>query len=266
VIPRRPATLGLVVLLAIVLTGCSTARAVRPPNGSPTPGETLVVGLGDSVPAAAGCACTSFVTLYGDEVSRHTGRPNRTDNFAVNGLTTSGLITQLENRDVADAVSRADLLTLTIGANDFSAAHDDYVAGTCGGPDHLACVEAEFPVLRSNLAAILHTISGLAGTHPLGVRVNTYWNVFEAGEVARDKYGGDFSQQSDRLTREVNAIICDVTVSAGDTCIDVYSAFQHATPTGDPTALLAPDGDHPNQAGHDVIARTVAAAGFAPLG
>jgi lysophospholipase L1-like esterase len=46
---------------------------------------------------------------------------------------------------------------------------------------------------------------------------------------------------------------------------DVDRAFKQASPGGDPTRLLAPDGDHPNQAGHDLIAATVAAAGYAPL-
>jgi lysophospholipase L1-like esterase len=205
------------------------------------------------------------VVLFGDDVQHHTGRPNQTDNFAKNGLDTQGLLNQLDTRDVASAVSHADLITVTIGANDFSAARDDYAAGTCGGPEGLDCVQDELPLLRSNLTAILQRIRSLAGTHPLGVRVTNYWNVFEAGEVARDKYGDAFPAQSDRLTQEANAIICEVTVKAGDTCIDVYSAFKKAGPQGDPTSLLAPDGDHPNQAGHDLIADTIAAAGFAPL-
>jgi lysophospholipase L1-like esterase len=265
VIARRPRTLGWLLLLLIALTGCSSGGSTHEATASTSARHTLVVGLGDSVPAAAGCTCTSFVTIYGDDVQRHTGSPNQTDNFAKNGLDTAGLMRQLGDKSVADAVSHADLLTLTIGANDFSSAHDEYAAGTCGAPDGLDCVQDTFPILRSNLTSILQKIRALAGKHPLGVRVNNYWNVFEAGEVARDKYGEDFSRQSDQLTQEVNAIICDVAVKAGDTCIDLYSAFKRATPTGDPTALLAPDGDHPNQAGHNLIAETITAAGFAPL-
>jgi lysophospholipase L1-like esterase len=46
----------------------------------------------------------------------------------------------------------------------------------------------------------------------------------------------------------------------------VYAAFHEAAVDGDLTTLLAPDGDHPNQAGHDLIATTIAAAGYAPVG
>src|SRR5919197_5883216 len=63
-------------------SGGSTA-VNRAPNSS---AETRVIGLGDSVPAAAGCACTSFVQLFGNDVGRHTGQPNHTDNYARNGL------------------------------------------------------------------------------------------------------------------------------------------------------------------------------------
>jgi lysophospholipase L1-like esterase len=45
----------------------------------------------------------------------------------------------------------------------------------------------------------------------------------------------------------------------------VDTAFKRASPGGDPTSLLAPDGDHPNQAGHELVATTAAAAGYAPL-
>jgi lysophospholipase L1-like esterase len=224
-----------------------------------------VVGLGDSVPAAAACACTSFVELFGDDVARHTGRPNHTDNFARNGLDTAGLLEQLNEPAVANAVAYADLVTVTIGANDFATAQDDYFAGTCGGSDGLDCFRATLPSLRSNLTAALDRITALAAGHPVGVRVTNYWNVFEDGEVAQQQHGDAFIHDSNQLTREANAVICDAADRAGDVCIDVDTAFEDASPGGDPTSLLARDGDHPNQAGQELIAATVAAAGYAPL-
>jgi hypothetical protein len=57
-----------------------------------------------------------------------------------------------------------------------------------------------------------------------------------------------------------------VPAAAGCACTSFVELFGHdASPGGNPTRLLAPDGDHPNQAGHDLIAATVAAAGYAPL-
>jgi lysophospholipase L1-like esterase len=224
-----------------------------------------VVGLGDSVAAAAGCACTSFVQLLGDDLQRHTGRPNHTDNFARNGLDTAGLLAQLKDPAVAAAVAHADLVTVTIGANDFATAENDYFAGTCGGSDGLDCFRTTLPTLDANLTAVLQRIRALAAGHPVGVRVTNYWNVFEDGEVAQEKHGDAFVRDSNQLTREANAVICDAAHRAGDVCVDLDAAFNHASPGGDPTSLLAPDGDHPNQAGQDLIAATVAAAGYAPL-
>jgi lysophospholipase L1-like esterase len=256
-------------VLAAGLLSCA-----RPPTGdgptatgsSPRPRTpTRVVGLGDSVPAAAGCDCTSFVQLFGDDVGQHTGRPNHTDNYARNGLDTAGLLAQLEDPAVAGAVARADLVTVTIGANDLATARSDYVAGTCGGRDGLGCFRTTLPSLRANLAAVLDRIRALAAGHPVGVRVTNYWNVFEAGAVAHKRYGDAFVRDSDQLTQEANAVICDAADRAGDVCVDLYTAFKRAAPGGDPTGLLAPDGDHPNQAGHALIAATVAAASYAPL-
>ena len=244
----------------------STSGGSTAVNRAPSPpAETRVTGLGDSVPAAAGCNCTSFVELFGHNLRQHTGRPNHTDNYARNGLDTAGLLTQLRDPEVAEGVAHADLVTVTIGANDFATAKDDYFAGTCGGSDGLDCFRTTLPDLRANLTAILDRIRALAVGRPMGVRVTNYWNVFEDGEVAQEKHGDAFVRDSDQLTQEANAVICDVAGRAGDDCIDVYTAFKRATPGGDPTSLLAPDGDHPNQAGHELIATTLAAAGYAPL-
>ena len=256
-------------LLAVGLLSCtqaSTSGGSTAANGSPSPSaETRVVGLGDSVPAAAGCACTSFVVLFGDDVGQHTGRPNHTDNYARNGLDTAGLLAQLKDPGVAEGVAHADLVTVTIGANDFATAQSDYFTGTCGGSDGLDCFRSTLPSLHANLTAVLDRIRALAAGHPAGVRVTNYWNVFEDGEVAQEKHGDAFVRDSDQLTLEANAVICGAADRAGDVCIDVDTAFQQASPGGDPTSLLAPDGDHPNQAGQELIAATVAAAGYAPL-
>ena len=271
---RIPVATGLRLLivigfLAAGLLSCahgSTSGGSTALNRAPNqPAETRVVGLGDSVPAAAGCACTSFVELLGRNLGQHTGRPNHTDNYARNGLDTTGLLTQLQDPGVAEGVAHADLVTVTIGANDFAGAEDDYFAGTCGGGAGLDCFRTTLPRLHANLTAVLDRIRALAAGHPVGVRVTNYWNVFEDGEVGQEQHGDAFVHDSNQLTREANAVICDAAEHAGDVCIDLDTAFTRASPDGDPTSLLAPDGDHPNQAGHDLIAATVAAAGYAPL-
>lgn len=273
-IDRVPVAAGLRVLFVLGLLAAGLLSCARSPTaGGPTaptssPGRwapTRVVGLGDSVPAAAGCDCTGFVELFGHDLGQHTGRPNHTDNYARDGLDTAGLLAQLQDPAVADGVAQADLVTVTIGANDFATARSDYFAGTCGGGDGLDCFRTTLPLLRANLTAVLGRIRALAAGRPVGVRVTSYWNVFEAGQVAHSRYGDAFVRDSDQLTQEANAVICEAADRAGDDCIDLYTAFKRASPRSDPTGLLASDGDHPNQAGHALIAATLAAARYAPL-
>ena len=45
-----------------------------------------------------------------------------------------------------------------------------------------------------------------------------------------------------------------------DTYVDIYTPFKGADGSTDDTALLADDGDHPNAAGHQLIATALLAA------
>jgi lysophospholipase L1-like esterase len=91
------------------------------------------------------------------------------------------------------------------------------------------------------------------------VIVTDYWNVFEDGDVGRDDRGAAYLAWSDRLTRAFNAALCPRVAAAGATCLDLYAPFKGADGRGDPTGLLAGDGDHPNAAGHALIARLMLA-------
>jgi lysophospholipase L1-like esterase len=62
-----------------------------------------------------------------------------------------------------------------------------------------------------------------------------------------------------------DATLCRVATSKGAVCVDLRTPFNGPRRTKDAAPLLQPDHVHPNKAGHDLIAATVAAAGFAPL-
>ena len=89
--------------------------------------------------------------------------------------------------------------------------------------------------------------------HPATILWASYWNVFEDGDVGRAKNGESYQSWSDRLTRATNAQICDAAQRAGATCVDLYSPFK-GDGSKDPTSWVAADGDHPNSAGHQLIA------------
>jgi lysophospholipase L1-like esterase len=227
-----------------------------------TPATWNLVGLGDSVPVGSNCRCTDFVHLLGQQVQHDTGKPVTTTNLAEASQDSAGLLAQLQDSpETVRAVAAADEVTVTIGANDFAVARSDYFAGDCGGADGLDCFRAELPALRDNLTRILARIHQLGRPHPPAVRVTNYWNVFEDGEVARDTRGDAFMADSDQLTRIANDLICQVTRQAGGVCVDTYTPFKGQGGKNDPTGLLADDGDHPNAAGHRLIAQVLARSG-----
>jgi lysophospholipase L1-like esterase len=76
--------------------------------------------------------------------------------------------------------------------------------------------------------------------------------------------GAQYMRVGDALTRQVNRIIRQVAAAAHVHFVDLYRAFR-GTGNRDDTGLLAADGDHPDAAGHRLIAVLLVVAGIAPL-
>jgi lysophospholipase L1-like esterase len=210
-----------------------------------------VVGLGDSVPAGSACDCTDYVNL----LARGLGDDVQSTNLAVPGQTSSGLMDQLSSADVRTAVANADVVVVTIGANDVEA--DD--PSTCGSAqDEPACYSAELTGLSQNLDRVAAAVVAL--TRP-GARVllTGYWNVFLDGATARAQ-GADYVRIADAVTREVNTRISAAAAAHGAVFVDLFTPFRGADGSKDCTPLLADDGDHPDAAGHALIAHTLLAA------
>ena len=267
-VARRTAAL-LATALALALlsmpplteAGGGVRRADRTPRSAhPRVPRHLVVALGDSVPSGAACRCRPFPTLYASMLSARTGATVTVRNFAVNGLTTAGLLTQLQEPSEEKTLARADIVLLTIGANDFEDHHDEVVGDQCNLGTHTDCVTDELESMRAHLAAILARIRELRQGTPTTVLVTNYWNVFEDGDVARRASGTTGVQASIALTRSVNAAIESDSVASGARYVDLFAPFQERGKNI--TALLAPDGDHPDAAGHRLIAATLVAVGL----
>jgi lysophospholipase L1-like esterase len=64
------------------------------------------------------------------------------------------------------------------------------------------------------------------------------------------------------LTQQVNEVVRSAAVSGDATYVDLFAPFKGVAGDDDATPLLADDGDHPNAAGHQVIARALLAAGL----
>ena len=148
---------------------------------------------------------------------------------------------------MAQAATDADYVLLTIGANDFAGHEDDVTAGRCT----TECVSDEMAGLTRNLRRILDRITALDTHRTPEVLVTGYWNVFKDGQVARDSYPLQGQDATQALTRATNQVIATAAAAAHATYVDVATPFETAP---DITGLLAPDGDHPNAAGHALIA------------
>nr|WP_239063043.1 SGNH/GDSL hydrolase family protein [Streptomyces sp. SID13031] len=225
--------------------------------------DLKVVALGDSVASGVACRCTAFPRLYGRLLAARTGVSVAVDNQGVSGMNSAGLLDQLKHQDsgLSEAVKTANLVLVTIGANDFADHEDEVTRASCTPVIPGSCVAKELSRLPANLHQILTRIQSLRPG--AAVLLTGYWNVFKDGQVARDSYTPAGIEASFALTRAANSAIADVARSDGAKYVDIFGPFEK--PGLDATTLLASDGDHPNAAGHLLIAETLAAAGVPEL-
>jgi lysophospholipase L1-like esterase len=250
-----PAVAAEFVAAASVVGPSTASAAATTATSSPASGTPFrVVGLGDSVPAGNACGCTSYVTLAGEQAARRAGRPAAVVNLARGGLTTAGLVRQLGEAAASRAVAAADLVIVTIGANDFD--EGEIGDAHCAAPA-LTCFRPTLARQPGQLDDVLDRIAALQAGHGGQVLVTGYWNDVLDGRVGRAR-GARYVATSDALTRADNAVIAAAAARHQDRYVDLYTPFK-GNGTVDDTALLAADGDHPNAAGHRLIASTVKA-------
>lgn len=240
--------------------GTTTPAPSGPASAGSAPahptGTIHVVGFGDSVMYGAGCACDDFLTQTGRLLQQTTGRQVSVANNGANGQTAAGVLADLRTDDAATAeVGQADVIVLTIGANDLGPVLGNWVDDDCDR----SCYHPEVEQMDDRLSAILAIIDR-EKKPAAAVFVLDYWNVFEDGEVGADDYDQGYLAWSDQVTRDANAAICQAAGAAGATCVDTYRPFKGAEGATDPTHLLADDGDHPNDAGTALIATALATA------
>jgi lysophospholipase L1-like esterase len=176
-------------------------------------------------------------------------------NLGVNGLDSSQLLRSMsQSPALRDRVAEADILLVTIGANDLYALMGRWESAGCA----TNCYTTVVKHVGHNIERIVSAARATRTGRTMTVLVTTYWNVFEDGDVGTAQRGGPFQGWSDNLTRAENAQICAGARRAGATCVDLYEPFK-GDGSKNPTSLLASDGDHPNSAGHQLIASTLLA-------
>ncbi|GAC1419546.1 MAG: hypothetical protein NVSMB57_13900 [Actinomycetota bacterium] len=175
------------------------------------------------------------------------------------GATSGSLVETLStDAHTQAAVAGADIVVVTIGANDF---HDaDLMRSGCAD---VRCFAAPISTLQKNLTTIVNRIRVLRDNRTTAIRLTGYWQIWKDGAVAQ-KLGRHYRTVNDALTREVNATIAQVASATESGFVDLYRPFR-GDGDADDTQLLASDGDHPNANGHSVIASALLNSGTAPL-
>jgi lysophospholipase L1-like esterase len=233
---------------ASATTQLPSAATAAPAPATPATAVETVVALGDSVTAGSACDCTPFPERYAAALTARGPVAMRAVNLGESGLTTSGLVQQLDESSTQRALRTATIVIVTIGANDLVPLIAHNAAAGCDK----ACSQPAVHRLENGLGPVLHRVQA-EDPDLQRLLVTTYWNVFEDGDVADALRGPGFAAWSDGVTREANAAICREAAAASATCVDLYTPFEGVDGRSNPTSLLADDGDHPNAAGHAVI-------------
>jgi len=231
-------------------------RTESPSSPAAAPPPTVrVVGLGDSVMAGTHCACAGLAEEYASALATRDGVHVEVSNLGDNGKVTDDLLDDVqEDPTTRSAISSADVVLVTIGANDLLPELDRWRFRGCTR----SCFARPAARMGRNLTKILAAVDALRNGRRAVVLVTDYWNVFTDGDVARSDGGKAQVDWSAAVTAAANRQICAAARTAGDTCVDLVSVFK---PRGaDPTPLLATDGDHPNAAGVRAIVAALLAA------
>lgn len=217
-------------------------------------------------------------------------------NLAQAGETSVSLLAKLENAEMAEALSTADVITLTIGGNDMLAALFDYLAETTGGqmtaqeilmlfmgqgenadlttlapllqamtafPQSAQATEA-LASFGENFASLLAKIKGLNpdATLVVATQYNPYSHL--DGTALGGAVTGIISAFDAGVTA-LNLQIQTLAAATGCDVADVCSTFKAENTAANPlcNATLSPDVNmdiHPNAAGHAVIAAVMESA------
>ena len=252
---RRTGSVAFALLALACVTGaCSTAspESNTPSTASSSSGTSSpsrawsIVALGDSVPRGTNCHCTSYPPISAEGLTASTGQTVKATNDSVAGATTSSVLQQLKfDSPVISHTRAADVLEIEIGANDAA------YSKSCGTT--VDCYAPGIATVEKNLAAIVTDARDITSGHKALVVLLDYWSVWLGGKYATAN-GEAYVDAAATVTDELNTVIKSTAARSGSAYVDLRAAFKGPDYAYDESHYLSSDGDHPNAAGHQMIA------------
>lgn len=268
-----------ILILCACSTGASapsgTATASPPLSASPSasastgqPSGMTLLGLGDSVPGAGGAcqdmgdACRSYVSVLADLASKALGKPVTAVNMAANNdVTSASLLSDVEtDQAMRAAIGTASMITIQVGNNDWQ--------GPCVWTGAAACLEKNRVEVTANIGRILDAVAELRDGSMSGVRMVAYADatyetdtIMSDWEVEAKTTPAQLHAMFTMALKALNASTCKVAKAHHAVCVDLQAELNG--PDGTRSAGIG--GMHPDVAGHEKIAATIAKAGFSDV-
>jgi lysophospholipase L1-like esterase len=228
----KPTTLPWAVAAAALLlvSACGADEPSAAPAPDPTesapPARSLVV-FGDSWPYGAHCnGCTPFPQLYAEalDAEASTGFTNLTED----GGTTDSLLGEMRSFEpYRTAITDADVIVISVGANDLEDAFGEYGADGCGPPQGLGCFREVADAWGRNMDAMLTEIHDLRGDRPTAIRVLTQANEADAGLSAA--FGSEFVTKTlPQVMAWQQEEFCRAAAAHHDQCVDLRPVLNGA--------------------------------------
>jgi lysophospholipase L1-like esterase len=210
--------------------------------------ELKITALGDSLTVGTGDATgIGYVKRAADGLSKAMDKPVRVlNNLAIGGLRADQLTEQLKNTGVKNAVLQADIIFLTIGANDlfqFATSGGSMVQGSEISPELLEERMEEGENRLKNVFAAIRELNKAARIVYIGL-YNPFYDLRELREEAS------------QAIQDWNAFVHELAVADGNaSVVPTFDLFEHEL-----GKYLSSDHFHPNEAGYIRIAERVVQA------
>lgn len=232
---------GLILAMQALLVTPEEGKAQKNEDPQTAPAEKTdaftLVGIGDSLTRGIGDEeGKGYFGRVNERLNQQWEQPITRVNLAVGGARTGDLLRQLEKDGVRYAVSRADLILMSIGANNLFPDWDKL------GEVDVPTLQGDVSSFQSEMERILQTLRRLNPDAPvlwLGL-----YHPFE--NIAKLTEASDIIHRWNALSNQLASDYEDVFV------IPTYDLFQNQT-----DRFLHTDHFHPNASGYSAIAERV---------